>query len=466
MTGDRFCLEKDRFCLLGDQLCLPGDRLSLKEDRLSLVGDRICFAENRLNLVRDWLCLAEDRLRMTVSLHGVIRHFLTPCNGMPKMKLQTPKVHVVLILVMIAVVFVFQGQYLAKLHVNTLITTCCETCPVGNLNSISSSSLRTAISIQREETSPRHEQNTANDTVVQCPADYIVKINDYGFKQKAQVPSLNNRTDYNILILTPFSDSPSRLVTYFQLVCSLTYPHGRISIAFGQDSGFPRESSRQAQEIITKFHRSFRDVTFHELDHRVNKIRHSDRHNLTKQPARRTHMAISRNELLFRAMRNHHDWVVWLDVDLAYIPPNTIQLLLSPNKPIVAPLCLRNTKPYDAFDWNLWRETRASRVFISQQKSLLGEDFVMIENSAASLRKRLDILRDEGNVVRLDGVGGCCLLVNASCHRQGLIFPSLVFDSHLETEGLAKMATKMGIPVYGLTRVQVFHNMTELNVNM
>jgi hypothetical protein len=82
---------------------------------------------------------------------------------------------------------------------------------------------------------------------------------------------------------------------------------------------------------------------------------------------------------------------------------------------------------------------------------------------AESKRTRLVDLRKEGKVVPIDGVGGCALLVEASCHRNGLVFPSFVFESHIYAEGLAKMATKMGYPIYGLPFVQVFYqtNMTE-----
>ena len=175
-------------------------------------------------------------------------------------------------------------------------------------------------------------------------------------------------------------------------------------------------------------------------------------------------MSLSRNELLFRALRDEHDRVIWIDVDMEYIPPNLIQLLLSPNQPIVAPVCAIN-KPYDTYDRNTWRETNKSRAHIEQQKAKYGDDFVMIEPSI-TLRKHLAALRDEGAVVQLDGIGGCALLVNASCHRQGLIFPTFSFDSHVETEGLAKMATKMGIPLHGLPNVQVFHDMRNLYIEV
>jgi hypothetical protein len=277
-------------------------------------------------------------------------------------------------------------------------------------------------------------------------------------RQQGQEPSRNNRTDYHILIVTPFSDSVERLTQYLQLLNTLTYPHNRISIAFGQDSGF--KTKNEANKTASSFRHLFYEIKFHTLEQNRNEVKHADRHKWAMQPLRRRHMAMSRNELLFRALRDEHDWVIWIDVDLEYIPPNLIQLLLSPNKPIVTPVCSMK-KPFRTYDRNNWRETERSLAYVEKQRTKYGDDFVMLED-VISMRKRLATIRGEGRVVPLDGVGGCALLVNASCHRQGLIFPTFSFDSHVETEGLAKMATKMGIPVHGLPYVQVFHDMTKM----
>ena len=285
------------------------------------------------------------------------------------------------------------------------------------------------------------------------------------FQQRAQEPSKNNRTDYNILILTPFSDSVERLTIFLNLLSNLSYPLDKVSIAFGQDSGF--NTTRAAHDVVMKYREVFNGITFYELTQNRNPISHTERHIIKIQRPRRMHMAVSRNELLFKAIRDEHDWVLWMDVDLVYIPNNLIQLVLSPNQPIVAPNCVYHA-PFLTYDRNNWQETPKSLRYIAQQKINYGDDFLMIEEhtDTASRRKRLATIKDEGTVVPLDGIGGCALLINATCHRQGLIFPTFVFDSHVETEGLAKMATKMGIPLYGLPYVQVFHDMKNMYIKL
>jgi len=81
----------------------------------------------------------------------------------------------------------------------------------------------------------------------------------------------------------------------------------------------------------------------------------------------------------------------------------------------------------------------------------------MLEGYGRTKRLYLNDLKTESNLVRIDGVGGCVLLIAADLHRSGLVFPPFVFDHHIETEGLAKMAARMGVTLYGLPSVNVIH---------
>ena len=85
-------------------------------------------------------------------------------------------------------------------------------------------------------------------------------------------------------------------------------------------------------------------------------------------------------------------------------------------------------------------------------------DALMLEGYADTKRRHLNDLKTESDLVRLDGVGGCVLLVDAQLHRSGLVFPPFVFDHHIETEGLAKLAARMGVQPYGLPSVNVIHS--------
>jgi len=81
----------------------------------------------------------------------------------------------------------------------------------------------------------------------------------------------------------------------------------------------------------------------------------------------------------------------------------------------------------------------------------------MLEGYGPSKRHFLNDLKTESDMVQVDGVGGCVLLIAAELHRSGLMFPPFVFDHHIETEGLAKMAARMGVKIYGLPSVNIIH---------
>ena len=62
---------------------------------------------------------------------------------------------------------------------------------------------------------------------------------------------------------------------------------------------------------------------------------------------------------------------------------------------------------------------------------------------------------DSKRVVSLDGVGGTALLVKADVHRDGAMFPPFPFYHLIETEGFAKMASRLGWKSYGLPNYYV-----------
>jgi mannan polymerase complexes MNN9 subunit len=62
----------------------------------------------------------------------------------------------------------------------------------------------------------------------------------------------------------------------------------------------------------------------------------------------------------------------------------------------------------------------------------------------------IDNTGDPRAEVDLDGVGGTALLVKAEVHRDGAMFPPFPFYHLIETEGFAKMASRLGWKSYGL----------------
>jgi hypothetical protein len=80
----------------------------------------------------------------------------------------------------------------------------------------------------------------------------------------------------------------------------------------------------------------------------------------------------------------------------------------------------------------------------------------------------MDELKAEGELVRLDAVGGTMLMIRADRHRDGLIFPAFPYGrpnprvrdpriGEYETEGLGLMASDMGLQCWGLPHLEIKH---------
>ena len=138
------------------------------------------------------------------------------------------------------------------------------------------------------------------------------------------------------------------------------------------------------------------------------------------------------------------DWVLWIDVDVVACPPDVIERFLATERDIVHPHCLRERSD-QTFDLNAWRD---------------GGRLGMAD------------LRDEGELVRLDAVGGTMLWVNADLHRDGLIFPAFPYGGgnspirrpnpwgthgELDTEGLGILARDMGRQPWGMPHLLIRH---------
>ncbi|XP_069136585.1 uncharacterized protein [Argopecten irradians] len=258
-----------------------------------------------------------------------------------------------------------------------------------------------------------------------------------------------------VVILTPIHNSKKSLINYVREINHLEYPHHLISVVFGED-GSHDGTLTMAHEVA----KDLKDFGFRRTD-----VLHfnitgqigggwSDIHHISVQYKRRKHLAQARN-LLLRGGLQDEDYVLWIDSDVGSMPPDLIEQLLHADKDVVTPLCLFSSGGVDrVYDKNTWRETEDS---IRNQKSLKPYELV-VEGYSATLRLYLSDLRAEGRVVPLDGVGGCTLLIKAECHRKGLVFPEEIFDHHIETEGLSKMAKNMSFGVYGLPFVEVYHS--------
>ena len=240
-----------------------------------------------------------------------------------------------------------------------------------------------------------------------------------------------------VLILTPVKDAADCVPDYCERVARLTYPHAAISLGL-LESDSTDTTFQDVEQRLPMLRSRFRRVGLWKRDFGYQIPPGLPRWAPEIQVERRTVLAKSRNHLLFHAL-DDEEWVLWLDVDVIEYPPDLIERLLAAGKDIVQPHCvLEYGGP--TFDCNGWRDHG---------------------------RFHLDDLRDEGELVELDAVGGTVLLVRADLHRDGLVFPAFPYGEanarirpergELETEGLGIMARDMGHVCWGRPHLEVLH---------
>lgn len=240
-----------------------------------------------------------------------------------------------------------------------------------------------------------------------------------------------------ILILTPVKDARQFLGGYFRSLEMLTYPHHLLSIGLLESDSLD-DTFSDLQQRIPEMEGRFRRIGLWKKDfgYRIRAGTHRGEGQV--QLMRRSILARSRNHLLFHAL-DDEDWVLWLDVDVIEYPPDILQQLLATGKQILQPHCVFDYGG-PTFDKNAWRDHG---------------------------KLHMDDMRDEGDLVRLDTVGGTMLLVKADIHRDGLIFPAFPHGranpavrpgrGELETEGLGIMAMDMGHKCWGMPNLEIRH---------
>jgi glycosyltransferase involved in cell wall biosynthesis len=243
-----------------------------------------------------------------------------------------------------------------------------------------------------------------------------------------------------VLILTPVKDAEDCVAGYCTLLREITYPHHLISIGF-LESDSSDNTLAALERKLPGLQREFRRVGLWKTDFGYHVPPGIHRGAAPIQGERRTILARSRNHLLFHAL-DDEDWVLWLDVDVIDYPPDIIERLLATGKDIVHPHCVLDYGG-STFDENAWREHG---------------------------RLHLQDLRDAGDLVPLDAVGGTMLLIKADLHRDGLVYPSFPYGrenprirwdrreiGEIETEGLGIMAQDMGHQCWGMPNLEIRH---------
>jgi UDP:flavonoid glycosyltransferase YjiC (YdhE family) len=267
-------------------------------------------------------------------------------------------------------------------------------------------------------------------------------------KQQPLESSVSKTNLAPLLILTPLKDAAPYLENYLANLYKLDYPPELLSIGF-LESDSRDNTATLIEEALPRLKEHFKRVTFLRRDYGL----HLDgpRWDPQLQRMRRSIQARSRNALLHGSLKDE-SWVLWIDVDVMDWPPDIIQRLLQSGKRIVTPNCLKGTGQ-ESYDLNTFK-------LVPDAESLDWSPYLidgLLQPPPGFGRLYLSDFRDQ-DLVELDGIGGTMFLVNADLHRDGLIFPPVIYKGFIETEALAVMARDMGVRSWGLPNLIIRHS--------
>lgn len=257
-------------------------------------------------------------------------------------------------------------------------------------------------------------------------------------------------TGDNIAILVPLRDAAEHIEPFVEALQRLEYNKERIKLVFCE--GDSTDGSWDKLVAATApLKREYRDVILLQKSLGTS-IDRSKRWKPRLQRTRRAGIAAVRNHLIQHGLDGSDDWALWIDIDVWRYPADIINRLTTIGARIVVPNCttLPSGRSFDLNSFVSLRERKDHRYYRSMRDGLY--------QPRVSDGRRL-YLSDLRNVdrVRLDGVGGTMLLVDAALHRGGLTFPEIPYKFLIETEGFAALATDLGVVPIGLPKVEVLH---------
>lgn len=145
-----------------------------------------------------------------------------------------------------------------------------------------------------------------------------------------------------VLILTPLKDAAPYLSKYFELIAELTYPHHLIDLAFLVGDSRDETLAVLADELDRIQTRPdkvpFNSAMVVEKDFGFLLAQSvEDRHSFEAQGPRRMAMGRARNYLLSAAMKPHHSWVYWRDVDIVDSPKKILEDFIAHDRDVLVP---------------------------------------------------------------------------------------------------------------------------------
>lgn len=241
-----------------------------------------------------------------------------------------------------------------------------------------------------------------------------------------------------VAILTPCRDAAPVLETYARLIQSLDYPKDRLHwIVLEGDSADDTRARARAMLDAAPGHAATRLIEYD-----LGTTTAGDRHRAGVQRARRARIAACRNRLLAAALDTPAAYLLFVDVDMAAVPPDALRRALEWRAPILVANCLSHDRD-TVYDRNAFRYTapvsdRSAARFVRDG----------LYQPPAGFFRHYPAPCDGPGIAPLHSVGGTFLLIRRDVVEAGADFPEEPYQLHIETEGFALKAADLGFGAF------------------
>lgn len=251
----------------------------------------------------------------------------------------------------------------------------------------------------------------------------------------------------SVALLTPCKNSAADLPHYVKLIDALDYPKDRLHLRVLEG-----DSTDNTVGLIDTFLPKLGLASAERLTLPLGVDGGPGRRSRPDfQRQRRSALAKCRNALLRAALETDAEVFVFIDVDMAEIPPETLREALRFPVPVLMANCLlQGTEA--VFDLNSFRYTRA----VTDQMARRFVKGGIYQPPKGYFRHYTD--RSPGHLLEpLHSVGGTFLMLRREVAEAGVVFPEDPYHIHIETEGFALMAAEAGFGSFCAPQLVVYH---------
>ncbi|SIP94447.1 Anp1 protein [Rhizobium sp. RU35A] len=248
--------------------------------------------------------------------------------------------------------------------------------------------------------------------------------------------------DDHLLVLVPVGKAEPQLLRFCEGLLALGHPRERLHLWFGQGGG--RDESADVLEAFIARHGSrFASAGIVRTGRRSYGPVRGRRGALAR-------LAAVRNALLAQTLTDRHDRVLWIDTGVTDYPPDIVARLRAAGGRIAVPHAVHDHggPSADAGSFLTIAEPTRADFYGHVRQGLLQPP------RRWAFRRHLDDLRYL-DTVPLHGVGGAMLMVDADCHRAGLLFPERPYRHLIDTEGFGLLARDAGVIPLGLPQLEI-----------